>query len=259
MKILKLVLATAFTISLLLSPNVYAQEADTSSLGIAHYFKVEDEQVEDGSIISFTPKGYFLTIKEYDPTITGVVTNTPALELNLEETEEKTYPVVSSGNVEVRVSAEGGEIKKGDLITSSTNPGVGIKATKSGFVLGVAQEDFSLKETGKIAVSLNIHFFYSTQDSPIKKSLKDILSLSALAAIESPSAVFKYLVAAVVVVTSFAVGFFTFARVAKNGVEALGRNPLAGKIIQLGIFFNVLITISIVLSGLVVAYLIIRL
>jgi len=51
-------------------------------------------------------------------------------------------------------------------------------------------------------------------------------------------------------------GFVAFGRVAGRGVEALGRNPLAARVIQLGIFLNVFITVAIIAAGILVAILI---
>ncbi len=51
----------------------------------------------------------------------------------------------------------------------------------------------------------------------------------------------------------------TFGRTAAKGVEAMGRNPSASKIISLGIIFNVGIVVVIVLAGLSVAFMILRL
>ncbi|MGI5826506.1 MAG: hypothetical protein ACOX50_03780 [Patescibacteria group bacterium] len=86
----------------------------------------------------------------------------------------------------------------------------------------------------------------------------DILKLSSLATYEEPRTVFKYVMAALVVVLSFVLGFLSFGRVASRGIEALGRNLLAGKMIQFGIIVNVAITIAIVASGLGVALFILR-
>lgn len=71
---------------------------------------------------------------------------------------------------------------------------------------------------------------------------------------ESPSVVFKYVVAAFIIVFCVAIGFLTFSRVASNGIQAIGRNPMAGKMINLGIFLNVALTLGIIGAGIVVAY-----
>jgi len=80
--------------------------------------------------------------------------------------------VALNGRVPVKVSTENGEIKAGDFLTSSSIPGVAMKATKPGQVVGKALEDFdgvsSLNEymledgirvkTGKILVFVNVTY-----------------------------------------------------------------------------------------------------
>jgi F0F1-type ATP synthase membrane subunit c/vacuolar-type H+-ATPase subunit K len=76
---------------------------------------------------------------------------------------------------------------------------------------------------------------------------------------DSPTPIFKYIVAALVVIVSFVLTFMTFGRTAAKGVEALGRNPAASGLINLGIIFNISISVAITLVGLIVAFLILRL
>ena len=90
-------------------------------------------------------------------------------------------------------------------------------------------------------------------------ALSDIFKIALLPTKEGPSAIFKYIVAAAVVLGSLVLGFMSFGRTAAKGVEALGRNPAASKIIHLGIIFNVAIVAVIGLIGLTVAFLILRL
>lgn len=238
--------------------SVYAQE-QSISFGIANYLTIKDKDVKNGDIVSSTEKGYALSRIPYDPLVIGVVSTNPAVSLNIEGSDEDSYPVVTSGNVEINVTSLNGDIKAGDLITSSTIPGAGMKANQAGYILGRALDDYSSSnksEVGRIHIALNLHYSYSSSKTP--PSIKDILSLSILATYESPSAVFKYAVAGIVIVLSFILGVVSFGRVANTGVEALGRNPLAGRMIQIGIVLNVLITLSIIAAGFGMAYLIIR-
>lgn len=237
---------------------LFAQEQNIS-LGIANYVPIEGKSITNGDIISSTSKGYFLSKTPYDPLVIGVVSTKPAVSLNLEGDDTGTYPVVVSGNVEVNVTSLNGDIKEGDFIASSVIPGAGMKAKQTGYVIGRALEGYSSKDKeaiGSINITLNLHYSYSSDKTA--NSLKDILNLSVLASYESPSAVFKYVVAGIVILLSFVLGVVSFGRVANTGVEALGRNPLAGKMIQLGIVLNVLITLAIVGAGFGMAYLIIK-
>lgn len=249
-----------FVLSGVFAMGAKAQQIEDVSLGIANYIPISGENISDGDIVSSTEKGNILSKTPYDPLVIGVVTEKPAVSLNPETTEENTYPVAASGNVRVHVSSINGDIKVGDLVTSSEMPGVGMKANKTGYVIGRSLDNFSSKnpqEVGTINVALNLHYSYSSART--QSSLKDIFNLSVLATYESPSAVFKYVVAGIVLILAFVLGVFSFGRVANTGIEALGRNPLAGKMIQFGIVVNVLITLAIVATGFGLAFLIIRL
>jgi F0F1-type ATP synthase membrane subunit c/vacuolar-type H+-ATPase subunit K len=158
------------------------------------------------------------------------------------------------------VSTQQGNIQKGDILTASTIPGVAVKATKSGYVLGNALEGYSNsdpKKTGKIAVDLSLHYFNSR--STFAGTLTDIFKIAVLPTKDSPSPIFKYVVAAIVVLGSLVLGFLTFGRTAAKGVEALGRNPAASAVIHLGIIINVCLVIVIIIAGLAVSFLILRL
>lgn len=237
--------------------SVFAPIVSAQSLGIANYYTIQDKTVHDGDLVSFSDKDYVLSRKEYDPQITGVIVLKPAISIGAEDPSK--YPVVKIGAVQVNVSTLNGNIKEKDLITSSSITGAAMKATKSGFVIGSALGSYSEKDPkkiGKIVVLLDFHYAYSGKTT--QRSLLDIANLSTIAAYESPSMVFKYVVAATVVILSFVLGFLSFGRIAKTGVEALGRNPLASRMIQIGIVLNVLITIAIIAAGILMGFFILR-
>jgi hypothetical protein len=78
--------------------------------------------------------------------VLGVVSTDPGLTLGADDTSlragERPYPIALSGRVPIRLSTENGPIRKGDQITLSSLPGIGMKATGTGLVVGVALEDF---------------------------------------------------------------------------------------------------------------------
>lgn len=230
------------------------------SFGVANIMEIKDRDVKDGHIISSSELGPIKTIVPYDPQILGIVSSDAAIILSMSQAGTNGVPVVANGNAFVLVNTKNGDIKRGDLLTSSTTPGVAVKATKSGYMLGTAMADYSSSDPnkeGKIPVSLNLHYFNAKPT--LAGTLTDIFKLALLPTKESPSPIFKYIVAALVVIASIILGFLSFGRAAAKGVEALGRNPMAGKIIHLGIIFNVVITVAIIAAGLVVAFLILRL
>jgi len=234
-------------------------EEGLATMGVARMVEIQEADVKDGSILSASVKGYVLSTLPYDPQVMGVVARDAAIIINFTGIPNS-VPVISEGIVYMLVSPKDGQIKKGDLLTTSTIPGVGVKANKPGYVLGVAKENSEVTDPNqidKIAVDLNLHYFSSK--SPFPGSLTDILKIALFPTKEGPTPWFKYLIAALVVLLSILLGFLTFGRTAAKGVEALGRNPAASRLIYLGIIFNVTLVVVIVGAGLVIGFLILRL
>jgi hypothetical protein len=242
--------------------TVFGQETDVlSGTGVAISVPISDQTVQDGDIIAAGEEGYKLADSPHQPSIYGVISDRPALFLeNGDSNLGKTYPVLTSGKAYVRVSIVNGAIKKNDFITSSDRKGVGQKATANGYVLGTALEDYTASDpnsTGKILTYIDPHFnaaFIAVRENIIQ-NLKNISSSPTLA----PLTTFRYILAAVIAVGSFIIGFIHFGRIVKTGIEALGRNPLASIFIEVSVLMNIVLTIGIVLAGLGVSYLILSL
>lgn len=248
-----LLLFLPFVFCLLPLGSANAQAAEEDFAGMATTVEISGKAPE-GSIIAISDKGYVLANREHDSGIYGVITKTPAVTLENIPSNNLAH-VVYQGQALVLVSAKNGKIKKNDLITSSTTPGVGVKATSNGFVLGTAIGNYEDQAPGKILVSVNPH--YNSSASPgVSKNIFEILKNARQSAYLSPLESLRYLIAAVVALLAFILGFTYFGRVAQKGVEAVGRNPLAGKFIEISVILNVLLTALIIIVGLGIAYLI---
>lgn len=233
--------------------------AQINSLGIATYLPVIDKKVEDGDIIVTSEKGYTLSTIAYSSSIVGVVSLNPAISLKTEGAKSG-YPVVESGISYVKVTDTNGNIKKGDFITSSQIRGTGMKADASGFIVGTALDDASFSKAGQIKlIQIHVSPRFLQSNIALSNSILDIFKIGKLAATEKPSKVLQYIVAAIITIVTFGAGFLIFARTVNTGIEALGRNPLAGRMIQLSIVFNVILIIVIIVAGTGLAYLVIRL
>lgn len=230
--------------------------AQSKSVGTAISVLIIDKNVGDGSIIASTPKGYGLTKTAYDSNMYGVYTESPSIFLQNTD-DPQTKPVTTSGKANVLVSSINGNIKKNDFITTSTIAGAGQKATRNGMVLGTALADYSnsdQKATGKIMASINPHFNASFIDQ--KTNILEILRNASDPSTLTQFTTLRYIIAAGIVLLAFAIGFIYFGRIARSGVEALGRNPLAGKTIQINLVLNLALMIIIILAGLAIGYLI---
>jgi hypothetical protein len=253
-----------FVIFFISSKASFAQLEDfikegAATLGVARMVEVADKNTKDGTILSTAGGKVGLSNIPYDGHVIGVISRDAAIILST-KTTPNSVPVISNGTVYLLVSSKDGNIKKGDILTTSTIPGTAVKAIKDGYVLGTALEDYENsdpKRIDKIAVDLDLHYFNSKPTFP--GTLSDILKLALLPTKEGPTPILKYIVAAAVVLGSFVLAFLTFGRTAAKGVEALGRNPAASRVIHLGIIFNVSIVVVIVMAGLIVAFLILRL
>lgn len=257
----KIICITIFFVLLQFPSPLFAQ-GNTSTGGIANYVDLE-EAVQEGDIIVLANGLYKKSSEPYQFKIVGVVTQNPAVALDYSASEQP-VAVAASGVNQVKVTGENGPIKEGDYITTSSQSGLGMKATEAGYVLGMALQDFPGQTGADIAVipvSLEVDFSYNpainSGEGKGFENVWDIFTMSSTAVYQSPSVVFRYALAAFVLIFSVLLGFLTFSRVASNGIAAIGRNPMAGKLINISIILNVVLTLFIIAIGADIAYAII--
>jgi hypothetical protein len=85
--------------------------------------------------------------REESQRIIGVVSTKPGVIMGIDDTSltpgEAAFPIALQGRVPIRLSDENGPIRKGDRITLSSIPGVGMRAAESDVIVGIALEDYS--------------------------------------------------------------------------------------------------------------------
>lgn len=253
---MKHLIITLTLISLLFvacSSYTFAQE-NSISAGLSVSIPISDQNVQDGDIISSTPTGYVLCKIAYDPTIYGIMVAKPALALQKSTDEPGFYPVTTVGKLYVRVTNSNGNIKIGDYITSSTTPGVGQKAITDGYAVGTALENFDSGTIGKIIVSVKPSYTVAVVGGPRGINLFANFKSAASSPFLTPLTSMRYILAVLITVLAFFIGFRTYGRIAGSGLEALGRNPLAARVISISIIFNIALAGIIVIAGLAIAY-----
>lgn len=126
---------------------------------VAEFFEVtaNNRPPEAGDIVSIstnTAQAFELTSRANDPLIAGVISENPSVYINNPEMGE---PIALTGRVKVKVNNEGGAIKIGDPITSSSTLAEGMKLSTNGMVIGYALENYEggNNETGKIWILLD--------------------------------------------------------------------------------------------------------
>ncbi len=229
------------------------------ALSISNTFRVTDDRAVDGDILINTSSGFVRANLPYDNRIFGVLTDKPALVFRTEGTLEK--PVVSSGIATVNVVTTEGNINVGDYITSSATSGKGVKASRSGYVLGTALEGFSGSGAGRIQVAIRVEYAEITTARSANR-LFEYLGASFLSNVKNPEKfgqIVRYIFAGLVLLISFGLGFSTFSKSLPKGIEAVGRNPLAKTTIYLTMALNVGLIVIVGVLGIAAALLILRL
>ena len=113
------------------------------------------------------------SIGSYNSALIGIATSTPGVILGYNggdvmmagqantymETADPRKPAIALiGKAPIKISLENGPIHKGDILTSSSTPGVAMKATKPGMAIGKALMDSSDQEDGKIMAYIHSEF-----------------------------------------------------------------------------------------------------
>lgn len=143
---------------------------------LAEVYYSENGPIGYGEIVSLEGTGVSQIIKSqkaYDNKAVGIVSTRPGHILG--EADGTGVPVVVglSGRVPVKVTAKNGEIKPGDFITTSDIPGVGMKATKEGRVVGKALTGFAGTgdEIGMVQVFIQNTYYEGDADEGISERI----------------------------------------------------------------------------------------
>lgn len=139
--------------NLIAAGHVYAHSS-THIGDVAEYMNV-DGAVAAGDVVVVDPDApnrFRRSRMPYERALAGVVSSDPSVTLN---SPKAGSPIGLTGRVPVNVTGEGGDIRAGDALTSSSTPGFAMRATKTGSVIGLALEAFSQEKTeGKILMLL---------------------------------------------------------------------------------------------------------
>ncbi|MBU0488212.1 MAG: hypothetical protein KKA07_01255 [Bacteroidetes bacterium] len=113
-------------------------------------FKTGDIIISDNG--SIANDKYGLSSKPYDEFVAGIFH-----EEKQDNPRLRKYPIKREGIYLVKFNSENGPIKKGDIVTTSSEPGVAMKATESGMIIGIALEDAN-GESGLVKIRILIQY-----------------------------------------------------------------------------------------------------
>lgn len=244
--------------------------AQKSSFTVSTDFEIEGSDIRRGMIVTNNGKRITISSQTYDPNMFGVVTEKPAISLSQKDVDGQTYPVATSGNVPVLVTDANGLIQKGDYITSSSERGIGMKVNEPGRVLGIALESMSATSDGHDLIMVSLNYETVSGDSLSNTTTNTeneynvhidgnkIFTTNDGETIPILTLI-KYISAGLIAVISFSGSLIYYIQISKKEVEALGRNPLASKIIHRNMFFHGLVMAVMCIGGLAMAYAVLQL
>ena len=134
---------------------------------LAEVYYTTELGVDDGTIVSLDPNilaGVVKSTTPYDNRVLGIISTKPGLVMGGAHGNGVPVLVALTGRVPIKVSDENGIIKAGDYLTSSSTPGVAMKATRAGPVIGQAL--ISQTQTGQdMVVAFIKNGFFPGQSS----------------------------------------------------------------------------------------------
>ena len=144
--------------SLFLDGGVMAAQGFQTDFGadVAEEFNVLDDAGAGDLVSAIGGVDVRKSSLPYETNVVGVIATNPGINLRLDlevRSLSNPKPIALVGRVPVNVTNENGAIIVGDYIASSSRPGYGMKATKSGFVIGMALENFN-KQAGQVLVKV---------------------------------------------------------------------------------------------------------
>jgi len=143
------------------------------------------EPTEAGDLVALVP-GAKATVrrsqKPYDALLAGVVSSNPGLVFDNGQThlagdnsqlitKDKTV-VALVGRVPLKISMENGPIQVGDPISSSSKPGVGMKATEAGKIVGYALEP--AEKDGRVLVYVQPGYHAAPEMAKLRASAQKL-------------------------------------------------------------------------------------
>lgn len=255
LKYIPIIILITFFFSL--TNNIISAQVDSSGVAIA--VPIADDVASNSDVICSQDNILTRCTVEFSPDMYGVITTNASSVIEDDEIENA-QPILRNGIATVKVSSVNGNIDSGDFVTSSERAGIAQLADRNGFVLGIALEGYSsdnTEEVGTIQVALDISTAAGL--SGAGSNLFRILRQGVESTYLTPVEALRYLLAVIIILIAFTLGLVYFGRVSQTGVEAIGRNPLAKRMIQFNVVLHILLTLVIVLAGLVIAYLILAL
>jgi hypothetical protein len=246
-----------------------AAAADHANL--AQGFRIDDSkgQIVSGTLVSLKPHtkdvAQLANTTNAD-TLLGIADSKALVTISQTATEVQ---VVLNGTTTALVSDINGRVRDGDKITVSPVAGVGMKATKSGQVVGIATSSASGGEhrtitdthghkhdilVTRVSLQVTVGHYDVPNNSLLPAFLRSISNTIAGRDVD----VIRVLLALIVLVLGFASVITIVFSSVRSSITAIGRNPMAAVSVRLGLLEVMLIALLVAVVTLVISYLVLR-
>ncbi|HSX08587.1 MAG TPA: site-specific integrase [Candidatus Saccharimonadales bacterium] len=149
--------------------TIYAASYATEQTADVAEEYISSQHLEPGDLVVIEGLGNSNAVVKstaaYQHALLGIVSTDPGVTLDsnvqTDSTHTNAYPLALQGRVPVKVSTINGDIQPGDDLTSSSIPGVAMKATGPGQIIGRALESYSNSDKtaiGKITAFANLSY-----------------------------------------------------------------------------------------------------
>lgn len=187
--------------------------------------------------------------------------------------------VLTGGVRNTLVTTVYGDIKKGDFITASSVIGMGAKLVGSGWVVGIAQSDFSSATQGAVTsmvtneagrqhevyagmVPVLIKVVYHDDMQSEKERDVSFIPESLLREIESitgrKASQFAVMLAFLLLIAGLVIGGLIVYSAVKNGITSISRQPLAKQVIMQRMIQSCIVAFALILASIVGALILIK-
>lgn len=137
--------------------RIYASNTTIQAADVAENY-ISSQSLEPGDVVMPEGQGnlhaVIKTTKSNEQAVLGVISTKPGVTLGSEVSSDDKHPnvvpIALSGRVPVKVSSENGQINVGDSLTTSSIPGVAMKAGNGEVVIGKSLESYSSDDPNKV-------------------------------------------------------------------------------------------------------------
>jgi hypothetical protein len=204
--------------------------------------------------------------------LVGVVNERAFLELS---DTDSTIQVVLDGTTATLVSDLNGTISKGDRITVSPVAGVGMKATESAIIVGIAQADLSSVDTttrsitdrdgrtrsihvGLVPVQINVAAYVSPTNDQKEGGISAALQNIASTIAGRPISPVRAILAAIITLLLMTIIVVVLYAAVRSSIISIGRNPLSESSLRKSLVRVGLIVLGLAIIGFAIVYAILR-